>query len=58
MAGKFSNHVRGNVVGYIALFFALGLGSAWAATELDKNEVKSKHIGKGQVKAKDLGKNA
>ena len=42
----------------ISLLFALGLGGAWAASELSKNEVKSKHIGKGQVKAKDLGKNA
>ena len=58
MAGKFSSHVRSNVVGYIALFFALGLGSAWAATELDKNEVKSKHIKNAGVKTKDLANNA
>jgi hypothetical protein len=47
-----------NVVSVTALIFALGVGGAWAATELSKNEVKSKHIGSGQVKAKDLGKNA
>jgi hypothetical protein len=58
MAGGVVRHIRNNVVGYVALFFALGLGSAWAATELSKNEVKSRHIGKGQVKAKDLGRNA
>ena len=57
MAGKFSNHVRDNVIGYLALFVALS-GTAWAATELEKNEVKSKHIGKGQVKSADLGKNS
>jgi hypothetical protein len=58
MAGKFRSHVRSNVVGYIALFFALGLGSAWAATELEKNEVKSKHIANGQVKNVDLATDA
>jgi hypothetical protein len=47
-----------NVVSVLALLFALGLGGAWAATELAKNDVRSKHIGKGQVKRKDLGKNA
>ena len=57
--GKLRVHLTfANVVSVIALLFALGLGGAWAASELSKNEVKSKHIGKGQVKAKDLGKNA
>jgi hypothetical protein len=58
MAGKVSSHIRSNVVGYIALFFALGLGSAWAATELSKNEVKSKHIKNAGVKTKDLANNS
>jgi hypothetical protein len=44
-----------NVVSVISLVFALGLGGAWAATELEKNQVKSKHIGAGQVKNSDLG---
>lgn len=48
------SHIRSNVVGYVALFVALS-GTAWAATELGKNDVKSKHIGKGQVKNTDLG---
>ncbi len=47
-----------NVVSSIALFFALGIGGAWAATELSKNSVKSKHIAKGQVKRSDIAKNA
>ena len=51
-------HVSHNVVGYVALFAALSLGTAWAATELSKNEVKSKHIGKGQVKTPDLADNS
>jgi hypothetical protein len=57
MMGKLSDHVRSNVVAYLALFAALS-GTAWAATELEKNEVKSKHIGKGQVKNSDLAANA
>ncbi|MBA2522722.1 MAG: hypothetical protein H0V25_05260 [Solirubrobacterales bacterium] len=51
-------HLRNNVVGYIALFFALGMGTAWAATELGKNEVRSQNIAKGQVKTPDIGRNA
>jgi hypothetical protein len=47
-----------NVVSVIALCFAVGLGGAWAATELGRNDVKSRNIGKGQVKASDIGKNA
>jgi hypothetical protein len=44
-----------NVMATIAVFIALGLGTAWAATGLEKNQVKSKHIGAGQVKNSDLG---
>ena len=55
MTGKLRAHLTfANVVSMIALLFALGLGGAWAASELSKNEVKSKHIGKGQVKNSDL----
>jgi hypothetical protein len=46
-----------NVVATLALFLALG-GTAFAAVALTKNSVKSRHIGKGQVKAADLGRNA
>jgi hypothetical protein len=53
-----SRHIRSNLIGYVALFFALGFGSAWAATELEKNEVKSKHIGAGQVKNADIANDA
>jgi hypothetical protein len=48
-------YLRSNVVAYIALFFALSLGTAWAAG-LEKNSVKSKHIAKGAVKSKQIGK--
>ena len=46
-------HFRNNVVGYVALFLALGLGTAWAAG-LEKNSVKSKHIKNGKVKSVDI----
>ena len=47
-----------NVVSSIALLLALGLGTAWAATELSKNQVKSRHIADGQVNNVDLANNA
>ncbi|HEV3008614.1 MAG TPA: hypothetical protein VGX52_06235, partial [Burkholderiales bacterium] len=40
-----------NLVAYVALFFSLGLGTAWA---LERNSVKSKHIVNGQVKSVDV----
>jgi hypothetical protein len=55
MGKRVRQHLQANVVGYIALFFAMSLGTAWA---IEKNEVKSKHIGKGQVKATDLAANS
>jgi hypothetical protein len=48
-----SNHIRSNVIGYIALFISLTIAPAWAAT-LTENSVKSKHIKDGQVKTQDL----
>ena len=51
-------HLRSNTVAYVALFCSLSLGTAWAATELTRNSVKSKHIAKGQVKRSDLGRNS
>jgi hypothetical protein len=46
-------HVRSNFVGYVALFFALGLGTAWAAG-LERDSVKSKHVKDGQIKSVDV----
>jgi hypothetical protein len=46
-----------NVVASIALFVALG-GSSYAAVQLSKNDVRSKHIKNGQVKRADLSKHA
>jgi len=42
-----------NVVATLALFVALG-GGAYAAIELGKNSVRSKHIKNGQVKSRDI----
>ena len=47
-----------NVVSMVALVCALGLGTAWAATELGKDQVRSKHIADGQVKRSDLAESA
>lgn len=53
-------HIRGNVVGYIALFVALG-GTAWAlgansvgSRQIKGDAVRSRHIKDGQVKMADL----
>lgn len=51
MSSRTASHLRSNVVGYVALFFALGLGTAWA---LETNSVKSKHIVNDAVKGKDI----
>jgi hypothetical protein len=57
-AAALGSHFRQHFVGYIALFFALGLGSAWAAVELGKGDVKSRHIANREVKRADLAKGA
>jgi hypothetical protein len=51
-------HLRSNSIAYVALFCSLSLGTAWAATELTRNSVRSKHIAAGQVKRNDLARNA
>jgi hypothetical protein len=52
MSGRaFRAHIRSNVVGYVALFFALSLSTAWA---LERNSVRSKHIVNSQVKSPDV----
>lgn len=56
-------HFRRNVVAYLALFVALGSGTALAASQVTgkdiaKNAIKSKHIKDGQVRAADLGPGA
>jgi hypothetical protein len=60
--GQISAHVRSNVVGYVALFIALG-GTAWAADKIGAGDiagdaVRSKHIKREQVKRLDLAPGA
>ena len=38
MVSRICSHLRGNAVGYVALFFALG-GVSYAAVDLAKNHV-------------------
>jgi hypothetical protein len=47
-----------NVMATIAVFLALGFGTAWAGTELAKNSVKSKQIQDGAVEHDDLADDA
>jgi hypothetical protein len=56
IARMLARHVRAHVVGYVALFLALGTGTAVAAVA--KNSIRSKHIVNGQVKAADLARSA
>lgn len=55
---RISNHIRSNVIGYLALFVAIS-GSAYAAAtvgpkDIRKSAVRAKHIKRGQVAAKHL----
>ncbi|MGI9020021.1 MAG: hypothetical protein ACR2G3_04845 [Solirubrobacterales bacterium] len=54
MRGRIGTHLRGNVIGYVALFVALS-GTAWA---VQNDSVRSRHIVDGQVKTPDLADNA
>lgn len=56
-------HLRHNVVAYLALFAALGTGTAFAAEKITgkdiaPNAVKSKHLKNGQVRGADLAASA
>ena len=57
MSHRIGKHLRSNVVGYIALFIALTIAPAWAAT-LAPDSVRSKHIKDTQVREADLDTNA
>jgi hypothetical protein len=52
-SSQIHSHIRANIIGYVALFFSLSLGTAWA---LENNSVRSKHIVNGQVKGEDTKK--
>jgi hypothetical protein len=50
-------HIRSNVVGYLALFVALG-GSSYAAVNLPRNSVKAKQIAPNSVGSSELKYNS
>src|SRR5690242_1621380 len=56
VTGRISRHVRSNVVGYIALFVALG-GVTYAAG-LARDSVKAKQIAKNAVRSKEVKNDA
>ncbi|HEY2319620.1 MAG TPA: hypothetical protein VGH67_15040 [Solirubrobacteraceae bacterium] len=54
---RFASHIRGNAVGYLALFTALG-GTSYAAVTLAPNSVKSKALANGAVTSAKLARNS
>lgn len=57
MIHRFTTHVRGHAVGYLALFVALG-GSSYAAVQLAPGSVKAPAIAKGAVTHSKLARNS
>ena len=57
MIDRFTAHLRGNAVGYLALFVALG-GSSYAAVRLTPGSVKSAAIARGAVTHAKLARNS
>ena len=61
-SSRLRRHIRSNAVGYVALFMALTIAPAWAASitasDIKKNAVRSKHIKAGNVRAPDLDADA
>jgi hypothetical protein len=55
MPRRVSNHIRNNVVGYVALFFAISGGAAWAVHPGGANTISSGDIINGEVKSLDVG---
>jgi len=58
MHKQVADHIRSNVVGYVALFFALTGGVAWATHPGGANTISTGDIQNGQVTNPDLGANA
>lgn len=52
-----AGYVRRHHLALLALFVALG-GTAYAAVQLERNQVESRHIGPGQVKKPDIAARA
>jgi hypothetical protein len=58
MQKRIRNHIRSNVVGYIALFFTLSGGVAWATHPGGANTISSGDIINAEVKNNDLDTDA
>jgi hypothetical protein len=58
MHKRIRKHIRSNVVGYLALFFALSGGVAWATHPGGANTISSADIINGEVRNADLGTDA
>jgi hypothetical protein len=58
MSRRVSNHIRSNVVGYLALFFVLTMGTAYATHPGGANTIGSGDIINGEVRNDDLAANA
>jgi hypothetical protein len=62
LQGRISEHIRGNVIGYVALFVALSGGTAYAldgsdtvfSDDIVNGEVKTADIGDGEVTTVDI----
>ena len=58
LSSRIREHVRSNVVAYLALFVALGAAPAWAVTigasDIQRNAVRSRHIKAMNVRRTDL----
>jgi hypothetical protein len=55
MSARVRAHLRNNVVGYVALFLTLTMGTAWA---IQNNSVRSRHIVNEEVRNQDLAPDA
>jgi hypothetical protein len=53
MTNRVTSHIRSNVIGYVALFVALG-GTSYAAVTLPKNSVGTKQLRNGAVTARKV----
>src|SRR5262245_60064197 len=58
MHEQVADHIRSNVVGYVALFFALTGGVAWATHPGGADTISTADIQNGQVTNPDIGANA
>jgi hypothetical protein len=58
MSERILDHLRSNVIGYLALFLTLTMGTAYATHQGGANTISSADIINGEVKNADVGANA